>query len=85
MARIKGTYCEVCQETHPLSKARGAVPASCQSCDVLTTDIHLIPLQHEIDNKPTIALVLLCSPCIRRGVKVQIENGMATVEKAKVA
>lgn len=66
-----------------MSMARGAAPGVCQSCEVETTDIRLIPVQIERDGKPTIALVLACSPCLRRGLSVQVENGKATVLKAE--
>lgn len=87
--RTRGNWCGVCQVTHPMSQARGAVPGECQSCDTLTTDIRLIPVTHEVERdaamKRVIDLVLLCTPCVRRGVRVRIEEGKATVEKVRVA
>lgn len=82
----RGTWCEACQETHPLSRSKYAAPGQCQSCDVLTTDIRLIPIVYVREGKDAINLVLLCTPCVRNGVKVTVEkDGGVTVEKRLVS
>lgn len=68
-----------------MSKARGAVPGQCQSCDVLTTDIRLIPLIPTLGPK-AIQLLLICTPCARHGVRAKVEDdGTVTVEKRLVS
>lgn len=70
----RGTYCAICKERHPLSRARGAVAATCMGCDARTTDIRTIPIQQVIDGAMAIGLALLCTPCSRRGVQIPQER-----------